>query len=218
METEQLISHDSYFDHEENPLHLCFDRHTFRHDGVKVILDKLPYLKSTATGQIFFTAPAVHIIETEVSRAKAQDKETVTINQFGRFNRGKFSIADGAQFKYSTVEHFFIPGLIRDIPSDGYLTPVYFNRDVLIKFEHSESCELHRSTPSSGLITTKDDIKVPYGINSSQSVVMWLGDIMRLSEKERLYLYSENIDPQYDLHSDFYRNQILGEWLGLNSN
>lgn len=80
METEQLISHDSYFDHEENPLHLCFDRHTFRHDGVKVILDKLPYLKSTATGQIFFTAPAVHIIETEVSRAKAQDKETVTIN------------------------------------------------------------------------------------------------------------------------------------------
>ncbi|HGN2133838.1 TPA: hypothetical protein ACKRYH_003851 [Pseudomonas aeruginosa] len=214
MEIEQLIAHDSYFDHANNPLHLCFDRLTFRYDGVRVVLDKLPYLKSATTGQVFFPAPAVCIIEHEVAQAKAKSKESTTINQLGRFNRGKFPIADGASLKYSAVEHFFIPGLIRDIPTDGYLTPVYFNKDVLIKFEHSENCELHRSTLTAGLITTKDDIQVPYGINSSGSVVMWLGDVMRLSEREHLYLCSENIEPQYDLHSDFYRNQILGEWFG----
>ncbi|POE37794.1 hypothetical protein [Pectobacterium odoriferum] len=218
MEIEKLIAHDSYFDNANNPLHLCFDRLTFRHDGVKVILNKLPYLKSAATGQVFFPVPAVYIIEIEVAQAKAQSKESTTINQLGRFNRGKLPIADSANFKYSAVEHFFIPGLIRRVPTDGYLTPVYFNQDVLIKFEHSENCKLQRSTPTAGLITTKDGIQVPYGINSSGSVVLWLGDIMKLSEKEHLYLYSENIEPQYDLHSDFYRNQILGEWLGQESN
>ncbi|KIY40759.1 hypothetical protein TZ03_11515 [Pseudomonas sp. 10-1B] len=214
METKQLIAHDSYFGYAGEPLHLCFDRLTLRHDSVKVVLDKLPYLKSSVTGQVFFTAPAVHIIETEVTHAKSQGKEKTTINQFVRFNRRKLPIASDTNFKYSLVEHFFIPGLIRNIPSDGYLTPVYFNQDVLIKFEYSGSCDLLRSTPTSGLITTKDNVQVPYGINSSGSVVMWLGDIVNLSEKEHLYLYSENIDPQYDLHSDFYRNQILGEWLG----
>lgn len=217
MEIEQLLMHDSYFDHADNPLHLCFERLTFRHDGVKVVLAKLPYLKSAATGQVFFPVPAVSIIEFEVAQAKAQNKEGTTINQLGKFNRVKLSVADGASFKYSAVEHFFIPGLIRNIPTDGYLTPVYFHQDVLIKFQHSENCELHRSTPTAGLITTKDDIQVPYGINSSGNVVMWLGDIMRLSAKEHLYLYSENIEPQYDLHSDFYRNQILGEWLDQKS-
>ncbi|CRM67259.1 hypothetical protein [Pseudomonas sp. 44 R 15] len=214
MEAEQLIAHDSYFGYTDEPLHLCFERLTLRHDSVKVVLDKLPYLKSSVTGQVFFTAPAVQIIETEVAYAKSQGKEKTTINQLGKFNRGKLPIAGDTNFKYSLVEHFFIPGLIRSIPSDGYLTPVYFNQDVLIKFEHSESCNLLRSTPTSGLITTKDNVQVPYGINLSGSVVMWLGDIINLSEKEHLYLYSENIDPQYDLHSDFYRNQILGEWLG----
>ncbi|MNC64301.1 hypothetical protein D3C75_1144890 [compost metagenome] len=55
---------------------------------------------------------------------------------------------------------------------------------------------------------------VPYGINQRGSVIMWLGDIVGLPEQEKMYLYSENIDPQHDLHSDFYNNQILGEWLG----
>ncbi|MCX2545686.1 hypothetical protein [Pseudomonas sp. COW5] len=216
MEIEQLIPHDSYFDNANNPLHLCSDRLTFRHGGVKVTLNKLPYLKSNATGEIFFPPAAVKIIQTEIEHAKSNNKESANINWFGRFNRGKLPIAEGAHFKYSMVEHFFIPGLVRCIPSDGYLTPVYFNQDVLIKFEHSKNCELHRSTPSAGLITTKQGIEVAYGINSAGSVIMWLGDILRLSENEHLYLYSENIDPQYNLHSDFYRNQILGEWLGQN--
>ncbi|WP_217474420.1 hypothetical protein [Stutzerimonas stutzeri] len=213
MEVEELTAHDSYFDQEGNPLRLCFERCAFLCSGVKVILNELPYLICDATGEIFFPWASVEIIKTEVMHAIDRQKGSVTINQVGRFNRGKLPVAGSTKFKYSPIEHFFIPGLVSRIPSDGYLTPVYFNKDVLIKFRHSENCELREYTPTAGLIKTKYGMSVPYGVNSSGNIVMWLGDVVRLSEQERQYLYSENIDPQYDLHSDFYRSQIMNEWL-----
>ncbi|GID02998.1 hypothetical protein [Pseudomonas sp. 008] len=214
MVIDQLSSHNSYFDGDGTPLQLCFDKRSFQYAGVRVVLNTLPYLINRWTGEIFFPAPSVAIIEKEVVRAKESKRSGVTVNQVGRFSRGKFPVAVGTRFKYSVIEHFFIPGLLRGIPSDGYLTPTYFNKDVLLKYEHSESCNLDQTTPSAGSIQVKGGETIPYGINQSGSVVMWLGDIVSLSEQEKQYLYSENIDPQYDLHSDFYNSQILGEWFG----
>lgn len=216
MLIDQLSSHDSYFDGRGTPLRLCIDKRSFQYAGIRIVLDQLPYLMNDGTGEVFFPAASVAIIEEEVARAQKNKTGGVTINQVGRISRGKRPIAEGTYFKCSAIEHFFIPGLLRGIPSDGYLTPTYFNRDVLLKYQYSESCNLNLNltTLTAGSIQMKGGDSVQFGINQSGSVIMWLGDVIKPSGQEKQYLYSENIDPQYYLHSDFYNNQILGEWLG----
>lgn len=213
MEIDILQGYDHYFDPKGDRLDLCFNRKTIYYKNIKVTLNKLPYLFNEISSEIFFTTRAVCIIENYVKEAIGNGHKETLINQFNRFNRGKFQMAKDTKFKYSPVEHFFIPCLIRNIPSDGYLTPVYFNKNVLIKFEHAEGYQLDRWTATAGSIKKIDEYEIPYGINRSGSVIMWLGDIVKLTSCDLMYLYSENIEPQYDLHSDFYRNQILNEWL-----
>jgi hypothetical protein len=212
MKIDQLEGFDSYYENDQ-PLTFCSDRITIHYDEIKVVLNKLPYLKNPVSGDIHFTTPAVHIINDYVSDAKRNNKKEIIINQLGRFNRGRLPIGESTDFKYSPAEHFFIPGLIRDIPSNGYLTPVYFNKNVLVRYEHADGYSVSSKTDSFGVIHIGESCTIPYGLNASRNVVMWLGDIVRLDRKEVLYLYSENIEPQYDLHSDFYDNQILNKWV-----
>lgn len=210
---ERVTAFDSYFDVDGTPLEFCVDRKTIRVAEVRVILNKLPYLKNPDTGNIYFTTPAVQIINSYVSEAQRKQLSHTEINQMGRFERGELPIAKGMQFLYSAAEHYFIPGLVRCIPSDGYLTPVYFNQNVLIKYTHGDGYRIESFTESFGSIFTPSGGSFPYGVNRAGSIMMWLGDIARLDAKELHYLYSENIEPQYDLHSDFYDNQILNKWV-----
>jgi hypothetical protein len=213
LNIDSLDGYDSYFDQDGTPLEFCSKRKTVHYAGMKIILDRLPYLINKNNDQIRFTTPAMEIIKGYIEDAKKQGKNEVIINQFGRFNRGSLPIGEKTQFKYSPAEHFFIPGLIRNIPSDGFLTPVYFENHVLVKFEHADGYELEKQTESAGRIYGPNGIDVPYGVNKDKYVIMWLGDIVTFTNSERLYLYSANVEPKYDIHSDFYRNQILGEWL-----
>ncbi|MCE1184163.1 MAG: hypothetical protein LWW92_00970 [Rhodocyclales bacterium] len=213
MKLDSLKGHNDYHDSDGTPLNFCAKRKTIHYDGVRIILDSLPYLINESSGDIYFSIPAMQIIKDYYERAKKQGKTEVRINQFGNFNRGRLSVAGKTKFRYSPAEHFFIPGLIRNIPSDGYLTPVYFENHVLVKFEHANGYTLEKHTASAGRIHGPNDINIPYGVNKSGFVIMWLGDIVSFPENELLYLYSANVEPKYDIHSDFYRNQILGEWL-----
>jgi len=213
MNLDALEGYNSYYDRDGSPLTFCSKRKTVNYDGMKIVLNSLPYLVNENSGNIYFSIPAVEIIKDYIKKAKSQGKKEVTINQFGRFNRGKLPIGEKTQFSYSPAEHFFIPGLVRNIPSDGYLTPVYFEGHVLLKFEHADGYRLEKHTSSSGRIHGPRSINIPYGVNKDGFVIMWLGDIVRFPNNELLYLYSANVEPKYDIHSDFYRNQILGEWL-----
>lgn len=213
MKIDVLEGYNYYFAPDGARLDLCFKRKTIHYKNIKVVLDQLPYLINEMSGEIFFPSTAVAIIEDYVDEALMKDRKEITINWFGRFNRGKLPAAKNTNFKYSPVEHFFIPGLAVRLPSDGYLTPVYFDKNVLIKFEHAEGYQLEKQTASAGRIKRDNGYQIPYGINRNGNVIMWLGDIVGLPDRELMYLYSENIDPQYDLHSDFYQNQILGKWL-----
>lgn len=213
MRVEQLEGFDSYFDDDGTPLEFCVDRKTIHVAGIRVVLNKLPYLKNSQTGKIHFTTPAVHVINSYVSEAKRKQLDHAVINQMGRFERGELPIGRGTQFRYSAAEHFFIPGLVRNMPSDGYMTPVYFSRNVLTKYQHGEGYGIESRTESFGSISIPTGGGFAYGVNSAGNVVMWLGDLVGLDVKELYYLYSENINPQYDLHSDFYDNQILNKWI-----
>ncbi|UYK87057.1 hypothetical protein [Xanthomonas sacchari] len=213
MRVEQLKAFDSYFDDDGTPLQFCVDRKTIHVAGIRVVLNKLPYLKNPNTGEIHITTPAVNIINSYVSEAKGKQLDHAEINQMGRFERGELPVGRGTQFRYSAAEHFFIPGLVRNIPSDGYLTPVYFNRNVLTKYQYGEGYGIQSRTESFGSISISTGCGFPFGVNRAGNVVMWLGDLVGLDARELHYLYSENIDPQYDLHSDFYDSQILNKWI-----
>jgi len=109
-------------------------------------------------------------------------------------------------FIYDPDDYYYIPGLVRE-RDIGFLTPVFFNRRVLMKFDHSEDYQLKFASRTYGTIYTEEDY-ISFGINSNNKVVMWLGDIAKLPESEQFYLRSENVESDHDLGSEFYDGQI----------
>jgi hypothetical protein len=110
------------------------------------------------------------------------------------------------KFLYDPDDYYYIPGLVRDWDK-GFLTPVFFNRRVLIKFDHSEDYELKFASRTYGTIYT-DQEYISFGINSNNKVVLWLGDIAKLPESEQFYLRSENVESDHNIGSEFYDGQI----------
>ena len=116
-------------------------------------------------------------------------------------------------YKFSNVpflidadDYFYIPGLYRkhDV---GFLSPLFFNKAVLIKYDNSPDYRVTFASPTYGEIEAAT-YAIPFGINRFGKVIMWLGDVARLPETEQYYLRSENVASDHSLGSDFYDGQI----------
>lgn len=110
-------------------------------------------------------------------------------------------------FIYDSDDYKYIPGLKRPY-NKGFLTPVFFNKEVLLKYDSSPTYRLTFASTTYGEIRRGDDFSMPFGLNNSGKVMMWLGDIARLPESEQYYLRSENIDSDHSIGSEFYDGQI----------
>jgi len=110
------------------------------------------------------------------------------------------------KFLYDADDYYYIPGLYRQ-PDDGFLTPVFFNRAVLLKYDNAPGYRVTFASTTYGQIETESDY-ISFGINRFGHVVMWLGDIAKLPESEQYYLRSENIASDHALGSEFYEGQI----------
>lgn len=110
-------------------------------------------------------------------------------------------------FIYDPDDYYYIPGLCRkhDI---GFLTPVFFNKEVLIKYDVHPSYRVKFASQTYGEIVQNDDFSIAFGINRSGRLVMWLGDIATLPENEQHYLRSENVPSDHSIGSEFYDGQI----------
>ena len=94
------------------------------------------------------------------------------------------------------------------ISPDGYLTPVYFNKQVLIRYLYDSRFYCDFASDTYGTIGG-DTFSISFGINKNGSVLMWVGDIMHnIPQKEQFYLLVENIDPEGDVDSELYQAQI----------
>jgi hypothetical protein len=109
-------------------------------------------------------------------------------------------------FLYDPDDYFYIPGLQRPF-DEGFLTPVYFERRVLLKYDNAPSYRVRFASTTYGQIDTGDDY-ISFGINRNGHVVMWLGDIAKLPEAEQYYLRSENVPSDHSIGSEFYDGQI----------
>jgi hypothetical protein len=111
------------------------------------------------------------------------------------------------RFIYDPDDYHYIPGLIRQ-PRDGFLTPVFFNRRVLLKYDASPDYEVRFASPTYGTIVHVDGSYISFGINKNGKIVMWLGDIAELPQAEQYYLRSENVESDHSIGSEFYDGQI----------
>jgi len=91
---------------------------------------------------------------------------------------------------------------------DQYLTPVYFNRQVLTRYLYDSrfSCEFASETYGTA---HGPDFCMSFGINKNGSVIAWLGDLQKsIPVRERFYWLVENKDPEREVASEFFDAQV----------
>ncbi|QBH96611.1 hypothetical protein EKN56_09445 [Limnobaculum zhutongyuii] len=205
---------EEYFDDKGRKLHLVYGQlsEKFIREDIGIILDGIPYLINEDTRETYLTPFGRVLIEKLVGEAKTKGIRELTISPPKHFTGQRFKFCDDLPFKYSALEYFSIPGLAREFSNDGFLVPIYFNIEVLNKYSQNPDYELHLMSSTYGNLYFKDEWSISFGVNRNKSVIMWLGDIDKLPKKEQFYLLSENIEPDYEVHSEFYEGQICVQW------
>ncbi|MGI2146971.1 hypothetical protein [Shewanella frigidimarina] len=193
-----------YCDECQSHLDLVFSDFHELVTGVDIEIKGLPMLYCGSCDKSFFPDDSrfavIHLHEQAFK--KSSNKVTVIRNKTNQdFGFGV------APFIYDSDDYEYIPGLKRPW-DEGFLTPVFFKREVLLKYDSSPTYRLSFASTTYGKIRRGDDFSMPFGINKNGTVVMWLGDIARLPDAEQYYLRSENIESDHSIGSEFYDGQI----------
>lgn len=196
-----------YFDEKTGEkLSLWFGEYEISVNDISVSMHGVPLLQNRSTGEIHFPDKTKLMIEYFVSEAIKNDKTGIWLSP-KNLDKKRFSFAEKYDFKYSQIDYEYIPGLVRPW-DDGFLTPVYFNISVLNKYSQNPDYKLDLFSETYGNISYKDEWIVSFGVNKSNKVILWLGDIDKLHDSEKYYLRSENVDSDHDIQSEFYDAQI----------
>lgn len=130
-----------------------------------------------------------------------------------------FPAFDGLELNYNSQDYYYIPGLLR--PSeDGYLTPVFFDPDLLLYYNnHSKFRVVQTSFTSVDILDHEGMQLVPhgFGINRMGNIFAWLGDLHNVFcdgqlKNELLRFRASNIDSDHDVVSHFYFSEIEAEF------
>jgi hypothetical protein len=120
---------------------------------------------------------------------------------------------DHLEFKYDPRDHYVIPGLYRDW-DDGYLTPVFFDKDLLLYYNGHPDYSVKFTSFSSCNIYYKGEgmFEWGFGINRYGKLFKWLGDLDRDFESDEMKPHlkrfqASNIDSDHEIFSKFYLSQ-----------
>jgi hypothetical protein len=208
MELNELPPKDgaqrAYCDDCEGPLDLTFARFHDTVSGVEIDINCIPILECPNCGcrtlpdRSRFSIMRAH----EIAMEKNQPIFKSTRNKIDK----KFKFTN-VPFQYDPDDYYYYPGLER--PFDvGFLTPVFFNRNVLLKYDTAPGYRMRFSSSTYGEIAPDEGHHISFGINRNGKVIMWLGDIAALPESEQYYLRSENVESDHSIGSEFYDGQI----------
>lgn len=116
-------------------------------------------------------------------------------------------------FQYNVEDVKNIPGLARPGDTEApFLTPVFFNIEVLVKYFYSPHYRCCFSSETYGSVYSlkggNSEHYFAFGINPNSKAIAWLGDINELPPEEKRYLESENVQSDGVISSDFYEAQI----------
>tara|TARA_B110000902_G_C14234963_1_gene560297 strand:+ start:799 stop:1629 length:831 start_codon:yes stop_codon:yes gene_type:complete len=207
MEILKLEEVQPYYDVETgDKLSLWFGEHDFVVDDISVSVCGVPLLHNDSNGEVHFPDKTKKMIAFFVSEAKENDNPGIVLLP-NNLEHKRFPFAEKYEFLYSQVDYEYIPGLIR--PWDkGFLTPVFFNISVLNKYSQNPDYKLDLFSETYGNISHSDEWIISFGVNKSNKIILWLGDIDTLPENEKYYLRSENTESDHDIQSEFYDAQI----------
>ncbi len=171
--------------------------------NVQIEIDGLPTLECSTCGWRTFPD------RTRFSIMRAHELAWKENSKLFKSNRNKiledFGFTD-VPFKYDPDDYYYYPGLERQW-NKGFLTPVFFNRKVIAKYDADPNYIVNYASPTYGSISG-DDMSIAFGINRHGHVIMWLGDIAKLPKSEQYYLMSENRPSDHCIGSEFYDGQI----------
>lgn len=118
-------------------------------------------------------------------------------------------------FTYDYRDHINIPGLCHDDEhTDGFLTPVDFEKTALVYFIASPEYEVNIFSESYGDIRKKDIDGallwvIAFGFNSNGRLVFGLGDLDEMDDKSLMILKGFNIESDHKIvNSEFYQAQM----------
>jgi hypothetical protein len=185
------------------PLELIFARFHDTVSGIDIDIDGIPKLECSRCG--YQTLPD----RSRFSIMYAHDLAIKGGSSTFISNRNKiveeFGLTD-VPFQYDSDDYYYYPGLMRSW-KDGFLTPVFFSRTVLAKYDADPRYAIRYASPTYGDILA-DGFTIPFGINRHGHLIMWLGDIAKLPKPEQYYLLSENRPSDHCIGSEFYDGQI----------
>jgi hypothetical protein len=193
----------AYCDRCSSALDLVFERFHEHVSGIEINVEDVPKLACHSCG--FRTLPDRTRFFIMYAHEQATKNSDLAFISKRKKIVEKFSFTD-VPFQYDPDDHYYYPGLTR--PWDkGFLTPVFFNRRVLSKYDGDPRYALLYASPTYGSILT-ETFSIPFGINRQSHLIMWLGDIAKLPTPEQYYLLSENRPSDHMIGSQFYDGQI----------
>ena len=188
----------------ERLMHLDFVHLQEHITGVRFDIEGIPALRCSCGNLDWPDRSKFAIVELH---RKATEKETDRVTST-RTKPNKHYAFSKVPFEYDSDDYENIPGLERPW-DEGFLTPVFFKRDALLKFEHHPNYEVKFASATYGTIySSEPGFYISFGINENGLLVMWLGDIAKLPETEQYYLRSENMPSDHHIGSEFYEGQI----------
>ena len=150
------------------------------------------------------------IVDGHLADMKEGDICTVSLMGEGK----RFASFEPLAMKYDATDYYTIPGLSREW-DDGYLTPVFFDKDVLLWYNNHPEYRVVLHSFSSGTIVKGDEplLRDGFGINRSGKIFMWLGDLDEDFGSEEMLPHlrrfqASNIVSDHDVASKFYLSQI----------
>jgi hypothetical protein len=129
--------------------------------------------------------------------------------------RQRFGYCEDVGLKYSALDTKYIPGLGGASGQSGFLTPVFFAKDALTYFYHHPDYTVTFASDTYGTLRTIDGDYISFGLNRTGKLVMWLGDLNDLPERDLKMLAAHNVESDHDIGSEFYEGQIEAEFTEL---
>lgn len=184
-------------------LDLKFSQYDEEISGVHIQIDGLPVLRCLDCNKDYL--PNLSRLALINCHERAVEAGSPVFASLRKKRTHEFKFAK-VPFLYDPDDYFYIPGLYRQFDV-GFLTPVFFKREVLLKYDNSPSYRVQFASTTYGTIYTGEEY-ISFGINKNGLVIMWLGDIAKMSESEQYYLRSENVPSDHSIGGEFYEGQI----------
>lgn len=193
-----------YCDLCENHLDLAFTDWENEVSDVHIRVEGLPVLRCPACNREHLPDGSRFAVLRLHEQAMERGAPAVSVKRKKRTDT--FTNFTDVPFRYDADDYFYIPGLER--PYDvGFLTPIFFNREVLLKYDSSPRYRVLFASTTYGTIYSDEDV-ISFGVNRHGKVFMWLGDIAKMPDAEQYYLRSENVPSDHSIGGEFYDGQI----------